>query len=425
MDIEGLVTPPPPPPKEGRKYDLIVFGASGYTGRLTCEQVLANTPSTLKWAIAGRSPNKLELLALEYNKRFPDRVPVGIFIANVENEDTLETMARVTRVLITTVGPYLKYGTPVLEACALNGTHYVDATVETTWVREMIKKYHKTATVNGAVIIPQCGVQSAPADLAAHSLVSLIRNRLSCPTDNITFTLLDHVSGVSGGTVETLLSVWEIATLQEMFHARRTYSLSPIKGLDLPFIPPIQQHEDLGILTKNVQASHDEKVVMRSWGLNQGGEWYGRNFMFREYRSVETMFMAVWMYIWMSMIQILPYVTPVRWIIRRYYAPPLGEGPILESTNKYRIEWRGVAEADDDNEEAAKATISILCEKDTYTTTGILLVQTAMSLLSDEETFAKKTGGGVLTPSAAASPAFFMALDRCGFHVETKMMEEF
>lgn len=97
----------------------------------------------------------------------------------------------------------------------------------------------------------------------------------------------------------------------------------------------------------------------------------------------------------------------------------------MESTNKYRIEWRGIAEADDDNEEAAKATISILCEKDTYTTTGILLVQTAMSLLSDEETFAKKTGGGVLTPSAAASPAFFMALDRCGFHVETKMMEEF
>lgn len=79
---------------------------------------------------------------------------IGIFIANVENEDTLETMARVTRVLITTVGPYLKYGTPVLEACALNGTHYVDATVETTWVREMIKKYHKTATVNGAVV---CG----------------------------------------------------------------------------------------------------------------------------------------------------------------------------------------------------------------------------------------------------------------------------
>lgn len=61
-----------------RKYDLVVFGASGYTGRLTCEQVLTNTPSSLKWAIAGRSPNKLELLAVEYNRRFPDRVPPGM-----------------------------------------------------------------------------------------------------------------------------------------------------------------------------------------------------------------------------------------------------------------------------------------------------------------------------------------------------------
>lgn len=61
-----------------RKYDLAVFGATGYTGRLVCEEVLANTPSTLKWAIAGRSPNKLELLAIEYNRRFPDRVPVGM-----------------------------------------------------------------------------------------------------------------------------------------------------------------------------------------------------------------------------------------------------------------------------------------------------------------------------------------------------------
>jgi short subunit dehydrogenase-like uncharacterized protein len=61
-----------------RKYDLVVFGATGYTGRLTCEQVLTNTPSTLRWAIAGRSPNKLELLAVEYNRRFPDRVPLGM-----------------------------------------------------------------------------------------------------------------------------------------------------------------------------------------------------------------------------------------------------------------------------------------------------------------------------------------------------------
>lgn len=76
----------------------------------------------------------------------------GIFIADVENEDSLEKLARVTRCLISTVGPFLKYGTPVLEACSLNGTHYVDSTIETPWVREMILKYHKTAQANGAIV---------------------------------------------------------------------------------------------------------------------------------------------------------------------------------------------------------------------------------------------------------------------------------
>lgn len=76
----------------------------------------------------------------------------GIFIADIENEDAIEKLARVTRCLISTVGPFLRYGQPVLEACSLNGTHYVDSTPETPWVREMIHKYHKTAQVNGAIV---------------------------------------------------------------------------------------------------------------------------------------------------------------------------------------------------------------------------------------------------------------------------------
>lgn len=261
-------------------------------------------------------------------------VDLGIFIANIENEDTIDTLARVTRVLISTVGPFLKYGTPVLEACALNGTHYVDSTIETPWVREMIKKYHKTAQVNGAIvrthhrsqgsssplkeptnflqIIPQCGVQSAPADLAAYSLVKLIRERLNCPTDNVVLALCDMKSGMSGGTIETFLSVWENATLQEMFHARRTYALSPVKGYDVPFSSPIYNNNDLGLLTKNIQASHDEKIVMRSWGLAEGGEYYGQHFMFKEYTVARNMLMAIFVYFMMSAMQLLPYLVPVR-----------------------------------------------------------------------------------------------------------------
>lgn len=91
-------------------------------------------------------------------------------------------------------------------------------------------------------------------------------------------------------------------------------------------------------------------------------------------------------------------------------------------TNKYRVEWRGVAEADDDNEVPGKAIIQMTCEKDIYTLTGILLVQTAISLLSDDDIPARRLGCGVLTPSTAASANFFRNLDRSGFHIDTKMM---
>lgn len=252
------------------------------------------------------------------------------------------------------------------------------------------------------------------------------------------------------------MSVWEHVTLQEMFHARRTYALSPVKGLDIPYSHPIFTHDDLGLLTKNNQASHDQKIVMRSWGLNDRGKYYGENFIFKEYRRAPNMLVAVLIYLWMSAIQILPYLTPVRYFSHLKdtenliititdgssgkWRNPLERGLFLSKsrflfiylfeylptdnseTDKYRVEWRGVAEADDDNDVPGKATIQMTCEKDIYTLTGILLVQTAISLLSDDDIPARRLGGGVLTPSTAASPNFFRNLDRSGFHIDTKMM---
>lgn len=131
-----------------------------------------------------------------------------------------------------------------------------------------------------------------------------------------------------------------------MFHARRTYALSPVKGYDIPFSFPIYRDPDLGLLTKNIQASHDQKIVMRSWGLLEGGRYYGENFMFKEYSRTSNMLTAIWIYLLMSAMQLLPYITPVRyvynpimysgslitfcrWLVRKMSKPP-GEGPILE-----------------------------------------------------------------------------------------------
>lgn len=137
---------------------------------------------------------------------------VGIFVADLK-EDAVEQLAASTRCLISTVGPYIKYGTPVLEACAVYGTHYVDCTGEFPWVQDMIKRCHKTAQKRGAIvcvlhmlgaeegrrrrltgrgkIIPQCGFESAPADIGTYLLVKTIRDELGCGVADVRMALHD------------------------------------------------------------------------------------------------------------------------------------------------------------------------------------------------------------------------------------------
>jgi short subunit dehydrogenase-like uncharacterized protein len=112
-----------------RKYEIVVFGATGYTGKYTAEHLTTHAPTDLKWAIAGRSENKLKAIADETRALNPDRVAPAIEIAQLNKEDLVK-LAQTTKVLISTVGPYHKYGTIAFEACAETGTHYVDCTGE-------------------------------------------------------------------------------------------------------------------------------------------------------------------------------------------------------------------------------------------------------------------------------------------------------
>lgn len=108
-----------------RQYDIIVFGATGYTGKYTSEHIVQNLPIDLKWAIAGRSTSKLQTLANELKALNPDRTPPGIEESSLDPSQ-LSALARKTRIFLNTVGPFAKYGTPVVEACIDNGTHYFD-----------------------------------------------------------------------------------------------------------------------------------------------------------------------------------------------------------------------------------------------------------------------------------------------------------
>ncbi|CCX05117.1 hypothetical protein FPQ18DRAFT_263131 [Pyronema domesticum] len=405
-----------------RKFDLVVFGATGYTGKLTSEQVLQGTPSTLKWAIAGRSPQKLELLAQDYNRRFPDRTPVQTFIADL-TEFSLEQLASSTRLLISTVGPYIKYGTGVIEACAVYGTHYVDCTGEFPWVYDMIKRCHKTAKNRKAIIIPQCGFESAPLDLGTYALVKCIRDELGCGVSDVTFAVHDLKGNVSGGTFETTMTVFEHATLQELHESSAFDALSPVKpGPEQPFRSPVIRDEHLGILTSWVNNTGDRSIVFRSWGLMDEGNYYGKDFTWKEYQRVSNWVSAIIWFIIMKVIIIVPLFAPLRWLARKLFHPGEGQGPTDEARRGHRVEWRGVAIADEDSENPRKAFVTVQSTIDPYSLTALCMVQAANSILHNTDTLAAQLGGGILTPATLASPELFRLLDRAGLKIEAKII---
>lgn len=174
--------------KHDRQYDLVVFGATGYTGKFTAENVALNLPTDLKWAVAGRSREKLEKVVSQCKSLNPDRRQPDIEVVNLNGAE-LAALAKKTFVFITTTGPFGQYGEHAFKACAENGTHYVDVTGEVPFVARMIKKYEAAAKASGAKMFPQSGIESVPSDLLTLSLAKLVRERYDAPLKGVTISI--------------------------------------------------------------------------------------------------------------------------------------------------------------------------------------------------------------------------------------------
>lgn len=221
-----------------RQYDLVLFGASGYTGKETAEHITKWFPTNLKWALAGRSESKLHSLVQELKQINPDRTPPGVEVTQLVKDELVELACKTT-VLINTVGPYHKYSTPVVEACAENGTHYIDCTGELPWVKQMVERYHETAKKSGAIVrfafpsscrprllnilvdvivhvdadskkvIPQCGLESAPPDLLTYLLCRALRKQASVATKEVIYAVHTLKGVPSGGTWATGMGIFD------------------------------------------------------------------------------------------------------------------------------------------------------------------------------------------------------------------------
>jgi short subunit dehydrogenase-like uncharacterized protein len=149
-----------------REFDLVIFGATGFTGQMAAVYVAKRYGDDFKWAIAGRRRSALQNVKDKATAINPKVTNLSIIIADTNDRESLEAMVKQTKVIISTAGPFAKYGSELVELCSVHGTHYCDITGETDWVREMIDKHDDTAKVSGARIVHFCGHDCVPWDLA-------------------------------------------------------------------------------------------------------------------------------------------------------------------------------------------------------------------------------------------------------------------
>jgi len=169
-----------------RQYDLVVWGATGVAGRLTAEYLTEQyTPDDVSLAIGGRDEDRLRAVESDLVDRSDDWDELPIVIGDATDPESLRDLAERTRVVCTTVGPYTKYGTPLVDACVDAGTDYCDLTGEVNWTREIIDEYHDAAVAADARIGHSCGFDSVPADLGTLLVQSFAAEEFGAPCSEV------------------------------------------------------------------------------------------------------------------------------------------------------------------------------------------------------------------------------------------------
>lgn len=276
-------------PDEQREFEIVLWGASGFTGRLTAEYLHGKNPTEppLRWALAGRDRAKLEQTRKELGRasgRPSDSIP--ILVGDSRDDAFLDALTQRTSVVCTTVGPYAQYGSSLVEACARNGTDYCDLTGEVYWMQRMIEAHEDAARASGARIVFTCGFDCIPSDLGAFYVQREMQARFGESCDHIQLRVKGFSGAFSGGTVASMLNMLDEAENDPAAGRamKDPYALNPRterRGPDSPEPVAPRYDADFGQWTAPfVMAGINTKVVRRSNALLDFA--YGRDFRYDE-----------------------------------------------------------------------------------------------------------------------------------------------
>ena len=385
-----------------REFDIIIFGASGFTGQIAVKYLDKNYP-TLNWAISGRNKEKLMKISNDTNKK-PE-----IFIADSKNQDSLAEIAKKTNVIASLAGPFNKYSNNLVHECLNHGTHYVDITGENLWVRDLIDKYHFKAVEKGVFIIPSCGYDSIPSDMGAYFCHKMLNRPISCIDGYHTGN-----GGISGGTTETGFTMSDYKTNHKIGNP---FLLNP--GDKFTEIQKNNSKDKFSIRKINkinkwsapfVMAIANTRVVRRSASLlEKRQQSYGSNFVYNEYMMTKKLSSAILITLGLAVLSFIMF-TPLRKIFRPLFPTP-GTGPSEKVQNEGWFESIFVVEDEDNN----KFKFRVFGKGDPgYKSTARFICESALSIALDKEKISKKISGGVLTTASGLGDVLIKRLKESG-----------
>jgi short subunit dehydrogenase-like uncharacterized protein len=389
-----------------REYDVILLGATGFTGRLVADYLKARAP---RWAIAGRNRAKLEGLGLG----------VPIVVADALDPGAMRALARRTTAVCTTAGPYARYGSALVAACAEAGTHYCDLTGEVQWMRRMIDAHHAQAVETGARIVHTCGFDSIPSDLGTWAAQQAFVARFGKPARKVTALFGEQSGGLSGGTVASgVETAREAGADREVARVlANPYALDPDPHAPRPAAPDergIGWEPHLKMFTVPfLMAGINTRVVRRAHAL--AGQPWGEDFVYREVMSTpgnaRGALMAAGITAGLAAVGFAMKRPALRDQLARR-APQPGEGPSQEARTRGHWKVRFVAERGDD------VLVYVAADRADpgYGSTSKMLGEAALCLALDPLT----SPGGVQTPSVAMAQPLLDRLRRAGFTFEVK-----
>lgn len=357
------------------EFDIIVYGATGFTGRLVAEHLAKQygVGGSVKWAMAGRSLEKLQTVRDEIGA--PKDTP--LVVADADDAASLKAMVGRAKAIITTVGPYQLYGDQLVAACAQAGTDYLDLCGEPNWMATVIAKHHQAAEKSGARILLSCGFDSIPFELGVFFAQETAKQKLGGVVPRVKGRMRQLKGGLSGGTAAsgraTMAAIQKDPSLFALMID--PFALTPgFKGPEQPRGDKVEHDPDIGAdVGPFMMAAINTKNVHRSNFLQ--GHAYGTDFVYDEMAVVDPK-------------------APASFAVEAEGGPQPGEGPSKEEreTGFFDAAFVGVAS------DGRKVVVSVKGDKDPgYGSTSKMIAETAICLVKE----APDVAGGVWVPGAA------------------------